>query len=508
MKNLSASTTSNEGKIAFYERILAHTPDALFNMDWQGNILYISPAIERLTGYTPEIWMTMNRSTCYTNSTVIALEHTLRQLNALRLKNDMEQLRNFSPIVYADYYHKDGRLMQSEIHYSFEIEDGNLIGIIGVMRNHTEKRAMIEHLERSQRAVLKEQEILFTLIDSLPIFMALVNKEGRYLVANETYARIVNTKREELIGQHYRNVLSADILKRHRPLIKRAMEGENLTFEESVLMPNGKAYYAVGQYVPVRDENGDPAGTIVFATDISQRKAMEERLMQANESKARLLSVIAHDLRSPLNTLGSLLELAQSDSLTPEEFQYCLTELSQNLEDNSQLLDNLLRWAISQMRDQEPQPENIDLNELLLEHQRLFERPLSIKKLALRLQLAPEGQREVYCDREMLKVVLRNLLSNAIKFSKDGSQISVCITPGKEKICLSVKDEGVGMSQKSIQKILASESFSTEGTRQERGTGLGLMLCKDYIHKNKGRFEIESEKEVGSCFYIYLRKPS
>lgn len=494
-------------KTVFYEQLLAQLPDVLFKMDWQGRFSYLSPAIEEQSGYTPEEWMALQEyDSPFTKATRSDIQRMLHRIQGDKAKGYLKQLKQSSPIIYADYYHKNGDLIQSEIHYKVEFYNGCPVGIAGVMRNHTKKQLHLERMESSYAAILEEKELLFALIDNIPMFMAMISKEGYYLMANDTYARVANTKRSELIGQHYRNIFPQSLLQDHEPLIEQAFMGKAPSFEQQVEMPNGKRYYVMGRYWPLRNKKGEIIGATIFATDISKRKEAEKRLVQANESKAQLLSIIAHDLRSPLHTLGSLLELAQADALSAEELQECLSELSQNIEDTTDLLDNLLHWAISQMRDQEPQPRLLSVNQLLLEQKRLFKRPLANKKLQLDLQLAEEGEDQVYCDLEMLKVVLRNLISNAIKFSKEEQRIQGRIESTGNTLCISVEDEGVGMSRKSIQRIFEEEGFSTQGTRKERGTGLGLQLCRDYVQKNKGRLVIESEKGKGSCFKIYLPK--
>ena len=239
--------------------------------------------------------------------------------------------------------------------------------------------------------------------------------------------------------------------------------------------------------------------------EISERgeelKSQAEELARLNTTKDKLFSIISHDLRGPLNSLTSLLELSEKVYLKEEEFKKYISELSKNTNRTKELLDNLLYWSSSQLKKQDPKPCYFNLKTAIDSVVLLYEKQAIAKNLKVML---PDTDQDVWADPNMISLVMRNLLSNAIKFSKSGGLVTIGYQLQHQFLHCSLKDEGVGISKAVHDKLFSGEMITTRGTGNEIGTGLGLHLCIDFIQKNGGRFWVDSEPKIGSTFWFTL----
>ena len=231
---------------------------------------------------------------------------------------------------------------------------------------------------------------------------------------------------------------------------------------------------------------------------ILQRDALEE----ANRSKNKLFSVISHDLRSPLNSLQGLFTLLQDGHLTADEIQRLLPELSQRLHQTYSLLDNLLIWAKSQMEGIRAHPATLKILPVIQETEQLIASQADHKNISVDLDIDPSL--EAYADLDMVMIVLRNLLTNALKFTNEQGQVYISGSRQHDFVHISVRDSGVGISEESKKLLFAESRNSTAGTSGEKGTGLGLVLTKDFVEKNGGTIWVESEVNIGTTFTFTL----
>ncbi len=232
--------------------------------------------------------------------------------------------------------------------------------------------------------------------------------------------------------------------------------------------------------------------------DIQQQK---EELEKINHQKDILFSIIAHDLRSPLISLQSLLQLLAMGKLPPEKLDRFVKELDTQQQNTLSLLDNLLVWAKTQMKGVNLEPEPLQLHELVEQNIKLL-RPQAEKK-GIILQNNVSQDLWALVDEETLKLVFRNLISNSIKFCHSGAVVEVFAEHlDEDQLVVTVKDCGVGISPQNQLKLFGANNFKEKGTANEKGNGLGLMLCKEFIEKNGGEIWVESEEGVGSQFHF------
>ena len=219
-------------------------------------------------------------------------------------------------------------------------------------------------------------------------------------------------------------------------------------------------------------------------------------LEQANTIKDKLFSIVAHDLRSPFNTLISFFYILNEAQL-PDDVKSIFSEIKHQLHNTSNLLDNLLYWAKSQMQDFEPSFQNVSLYDLATENKELLD-PIANGKSIKIINSVPK---ELSClgDKEMLKLVIRNLTQNAIKFTPDQGTIELSGFREFGKSVFEIRDSGIGMSEDKIDSLFRLKTNrSTTGTNNEKGTGLGLVLCHEFIVKNNGEMKVESKLNHGT----------
>lgn len=231
--------------------------------------------------------------------------------------------------------------------------------------------------------------------------------------------------------------------------------------------------------------------------------AQTEELRKTIMGRDKLYSVIAHDLRSPMGSIKMVLNMLilnlPSESIGEEMYEL-LTMANQTTEDVFSLLDNLLKWTKSQIGKLNVVYQDIDMVEVVDGVSEIFTMVASLKKLKITLDM-PAERVEVRADIDMVKTVIRNLISNAIKFSNEGSEIVVALREEENMAVVSVKDSGCGIDEENQKKLLHTEThFSTFGTNNEEGSGLGLLLCQDFVIKNGGKLWFASKKGEGSTF--------
>jgi signal transduction histidine kinase len=233
-------------------------------------------------------------------------------------------------------------------------------------------------------------------------------------------------------------------------------------------------------------------------------KKRSKELEQLNEVKDKFFSIISHDLRSPMNALSAILDLMDNDKIKPEEFKRLNKELRKQFDHTKTLINNLLDWALLQMDKLKTQPEKFDLKKLVDENFTMLG-SLHLKEVNTINRVSPETFG--FGDMNMVNLVVRNLVLNGIKFTDNGGSIEVSARADGNELVVSVKDTGIGISDE-IQKILFDKTagYTTRGTANEKGTGLGLILCKEFVEKNGGRIWLDSEVGRGSTFYFTVKK--
>jgi two-component system sensor histidine kinase/response regulator len=243
-------------------------------------------------------------------------------------------------------------------------------------------------------------------------------------------------------------------------------------------------------------------------TEIAEKavllKKQTEELSELNGLKDKLFSVIAHDLKSPMYALRNLFRNMKEYDIPAEEIKTMIPDVVNDLNFTTSLMDNLLQWARSQMQADNIRAQQIDISELIQSVVKLLRLQADAKRISVKSKI----DHPVYtmADKEMIHLVLRNLVSNAIKFTPEAGYVSVEVKETATRVEVSVHDTGMGISKEALEKISQNNYYTTKGTASESGTGLGLMLCKEFLVKNGGDMHIQSEPGKGSIFTFTLPK--
>lgn len=237
----------------------------------------------------------------------------------------------------------------------------------------------------------------------------------------------------------------------------------------------------------------------------AQKEEIEKQaaeLKELDQLKNKLFSVIAHDLKTPMYALRNLFRNMQQYDLPAEEVKLMLPDVVTDLNYTTGLMENLLHWAKCQMQSQALKPQLLDVSILIREVVQLLRLQADAKNVYLETKIDQPAY--IYADKDMMSLVLRNLLSNAIKFTPEKGRVYLGANESSSFVEVFVQDTGTGMTEETIQQINANNYFTTKGTANEAGTGLGLMLCKEFLAKNGGRMFVESEAGKGSVFSFTL----
>ena len=233
-------------------------------------------------------------------------------------------------------------------------------------------------------------------------------------------------------------------------------------------------------------------------------KALEQlnqQLENLNQGKDKLLSILTHDIKQPFNQTLGVLELLDVYTEDNEELSTVLRQVRHSVENDRKTVENLLLWSKSQFARISANPEEVDCHELT--GKVMNELKTSILDKELKLDLAIDENCQLVADPYHLEIILRNLITNAVKFSHKGGKLAISSRKQNNKVEIAIKDEGVGMSETEITSLFdQNRHFSKNGTLNEAGTGLGMLVVYDFVKENQGEIEVESEPEKGSVFKL------
>jgi two-component system sensor histidine kinase/response regulator len=261
-----------------------------------------------------------------------------------------------------------------------------------------------------------------------------------------------------------------------------------------------------------RDADGKPIYLMSSVVDITERKLAEfaikesaAKLLLLNLDKDRFISILGHDLKNPFNNILGFSEILNDEieSLNKEEIKDIAKNINKSARFTNKLLEDILIWAKMQQGKIPFEPQNLSFTDICRDTLEILNQAASAKNISVNCLAA--DQLNVFADNEMLKSVLRNLVSNAIKFTNNGGAIYINAKQDSENVTISVSDNGIGIPPDNLAKLFdISQVLTTTGTAQETGTGLGLLLCKEFVERHGGKIWVESEEDKGSDFKFTL----
>lgn len=340
-------------------------------------------------------------------------------------------------------------------------------------------------------------------IQAMSTGVLVIDPRNRIIDFNTQVLEILNSKNFKLIGKTL-----VEIINTNSEILETVEQRKNQSLELDLDFGRGMRTYKI-EVIPILDKKSIFSGTLIQFDDITVVKETSAQLMQQaeelkklNQLKDKLFSIISHDLKGPILGIRDLVKLTSDGIVSKDEFFEILPEVSKNMDSVSLLLENLLAWTSSQLRGEYVEKSQFDVIQLLKQEQVLFTGFAKEKNINIHLEAL--GQLYANADKNMIDLVVRNLISNALKFSQAGDTVLLKASQIGNEISIKVKDTGAGISEENLEKLIRGESFTTSGRRNETGTGLGLILVRDYILKNDGKFNIKSELNVGSEFEFTL----
>ncbi len=371
----------------------------------------------------------------------------------------------------------------------------------------------IDRRKEMEERLLKSKQNLKAMFDSSPQLYHLFDRDKKLLTHNK------------VADDYYKNVLGVELtpnyFKENEDIIcgrgcfeknfDKALNGERIKGEQSIVGKDGKTRWYEVFLIPVKESNGKISAVAYSAIDISYRKiadqklrASEKELRELNASKDKFFSIIAHDLRTPFVSMMNLSNMMfdNIENMTKDEIVEMHHYMHGSTQNVMNLLDNLLKWSQSQSKRLNIEPKRFNLLTTIDENVNLIMNKAKEKHITLTSQ---SENIFAYADENMISTVLRNLLSNAMKFTNEGGKVVIETQQTEGEVVIKISDNGVGISEKNQKNLFRfDQQYSTKGTADEKGTGLGLILCREFVEKNNGTISIESEIGKGTTFTVTL----
>lgn len=373
--------------------------------------------------------------------------------------------------------------------------------------------ADISQRVRAEQALREKEGALETIIENMPFAVFAHDLNGNVVMVNKTAEAYTGYARNELQRMNVTQIDPGIRTRNDIDNIWKKLQYGGVTQLKSTHLKKDGTSYPVELSITAILLKGKPT-ILGMAKDISERlkaenalKESEKQLRNANATKDKFFSIIAHDLRNPFNSLVGISELLLGNVREKgyEDIDKFASVLYDTAIQGTNLLDNLLTWSRSQSGTIRFQPRKVSIQEILEDSVSLLENMASEKQITLDYT-APSDQ-IAFGDRDMLRTIIRNLVTNALKFTDRGGKVEIYTEQYKHYYKLTVKDNGVGMEREISEKLFKlGENISTKGTQDEHGTGLGLILCKEFTDRHGGQIGVESEPGVGSTFWFTIPK--
>ncbi|MEP0115280.1 PAS domain-containing sensor histidine kinase [Reichenbachiella sp.] len=383
-----------------------------------------------------------------------------------------------------------------EVAFNPVFENGRVTGVACSSKDiTTTKRAEIQ---------LKQSEAnLYAQIENTSDSIWSVNHKYEMVTMNSVFQKEFSQgfRCNLKIGDRGINYLPKSLKAVWKERYDRALAGERFEVVDSFEFDNSPRYIEVS-YNPVQIEK-KIVGVACFTRDITALKCSELELKSALDTRDKLFSIIAHDLRGPIANIHQLSKVLKSSQGDINAHKQALEMLTNSSGSVHKLLENLLNWALSHQGIIELKKQPLNLKELVEESIAPYRLSAELKKLEIDLQVDPDLV--VEADRPTASSIIANLFNNATKFTKERGFIRISATRNTRQVLVEVIDNGVGMSKEKADCILEERAVeSTPGTQSEKGTGLGLTLCKEFTRMNGGKLTIVSKKGQGSTFGFTL----
>jgi len=472
----------------FYEQLFESTGDSLLIIDCKGRIIKFTNKLCKMLGYTENE---------FSELTIFDIDDPK---NSLSFEERVAQVKETKGAIFeTDLIARLGKLIPVESSLS-PIKYHKRIVYFVTFRN-------IEERKIAQKELL-ESEIRFrSLVENAEDLIMRFDRDHRHVFVNSASLPVLGFPPENFIGvTHEEMGFPEDLCLLWEEAMDKVFESGVSEIIDFSIQVEERDLYFEWQLIPEFDAEGEMPYLLAVARDVTKRKLSEKALEEALKTKDKFFSIIAHDLKNPFGSLRTLSEfLLESDKLTKEEISEFTEVVHASACQAYDLLENLLDWSISQRGNINWEPQDFDLAELVETNINLIQ--ANIHKKQIKLSFDPVSNKNVFADKYMIDTIIRNLLANAVKFTFIKGNIEIRLFEKEDQYGVSIKDDGKGISAENQAKLFNMDNqYSSKGTAMETGTGLGLILCKEFIDTNNGDLWVESEVGKGSCFSFTVPK--
>ena len=394
-----------------------------------------------------------------------------------------------------------------------------MLGFIWVWYLYLQIKKKTESLDHKNQELQKSEAKFRIITENSTDVIYQLDSDFRLTYVSASDERLRGFRKEDIMGNSLFSILKPEGIELIMTANKKRMidysngiEPTPLTYEVEEICIDGSWVWVEATASAHFDKDGKVSGYMGVSRDITERKRTEQLLKEKESqlkelisTKDKLFSIIAHDLRSPFNAILGFSELLMEDTKDFEaaESKTYLNFINSSAKSTLILLDNLLNWSKAQTGQIIFEPKKTNLSVIIKE---IIDMSNSFSKLKnISLNFIQTENNEVYADLNMLKTILRNLISNAVKYTYPNGEINISSARNQKNTLIMVSDNGVGMSEVTRNKLFKVDTnIATRGTQNEKGSGLGLILCKEFVEKHGGEIWVESEVGKGSTFVFSL----
>jgi PAS domain S-box-containing protein len=471
----------------FFKNIFESAGDAFLIHDSNGKILDFGSKLTDLLGYS---------------------ESEFRELlvtdiddprNSMEFGDRQQQLKELDHLLFeTELIRKTGERIPVEVVATLVPLQGQRIFFVSI-RNLEKRKQAEEKLKISEKRFR-------TLVENAPDLIMRFDRQFKHLFVNSATKPLLNITPEEFLGKTHEELgFPQAMCEFWREEMEKVFQNSKLSVVEFSIEINGEEKYFDWQLIPEFAEDGSTETILAVARDITARKLNEKALEEAVKTKDKFLSIIAHDLKNPFNAMLPIVHILKENhkDMHHEQLTEMIELIDSSVKQEYNLLKNLLEWSRAQTGSIKQKPENILISELINSNILLHRAKAENKNISI--EFTDELHLKAYADRYMIETVIRNLLSNALKFTHRNGKIRINVGNSLERVHCTIQDNGIGISEENLNKLFRLDTNYTRlGTNDESGTGLGLLLCKEFVEKNGGNISVQSEIGVGSIFTFSL----
>lgn len=488
-KNYEKQLLASEEK---YRSLVETSPNMTLELRPDGSIMYVSPQSYNILGLSPD---DMCKRLIYDIIEPKEIDRTVKKLFDSITNHD----RVIGFEVEARHALTSKRIFLDIYASLFYDEKGVVIGLRGIARDITIRK--VAEIEAK-----KNRDYLSLVLKESGIGLWFTNWKENKTSIDEVWANSLGYSLNELgtipsDSIPYVFIHPDDVDEVQRYIDSSISQKSTANFIEHRMFTKGGDIKWVQSTIKVLsvDQSGLPIEMIGLMKDVTERKLAELKVFDANAAKDKIFSIIAHDLRNPLNAIIGFSELMTNSTdlhkvTKLDEYSYHIHSAALSL---TALLENLLEWANTQRGMVTYNPKPINLDDVIGEE---IESAMYVAKRKDITINSFNNKLRVYADIHLLRIIIRNLLTNAIKYSNTNSKIDIYSIDFNDRVEVNIHDRGVGMSDEIMNNLFKLTKTSQRGTSNEKGTGLGLMICKEFVEKQGGKIWVDSKLGEGSTF--------